>query len=155
MLERSRGGFEWSSQHNSHFSPSKFALIDFSMNRTKECPPMIICGAMITPSPSHKFLGVILNQELHWREHTAYATAKGACYTMLLRCLSKLAQGVPTKLIRQLYQAVIIPHMLYAASIWLRPTYNAETNTALRGSTVQQKRSDKHTEQCCSLLLGP
>ena len=140
MLERSGGGFEWSSQHNLCFAPSKFALIDFSMNRTKECPPMIIHGATITPSPSHKFLGVILDQELCWCEHTAYATAKGARYAMLLRRLSKSAQGVPTKLIHQLYQAVVIPRTLYPASVWLRPTYNAETNTTVRGSTGTAKK---------------
>ena len=119
MLERSGGGFEWLAQHNSRFSPSKFALIDFSMNRTRECPPMEIRGAIITPSPTHKFLGVIVDQELHWQEHTAYATAKGVRYTTLLRHLSRTAQGVPTKLICQLYQAVVTPRTLYAASVWL------------------------------------
>ena len=56
MLERNGGGFEWSSKYNSRFAPSKFALIDFSMNRTKEHLPMIIRGATITPSPSHNSL---------------------------------------------------------------------------------------------------
>ena len=139
-LERNGGGFEWSSKYNSRFTPSKFMLIDFSMNRTKEHLPMIIRGATITPSPSHKFLGVILNQELCWREHTAYATAKDARYAMLLRRLSKSAQGVPTKLICQLYQTVVIPHTLYAASVWLRPTYNAKTNSVVCGSMGTAKK---------------
>ncbi|KAG2053941.1 hypothetical protein BDR06DRAFT_1008306 [Suillus hirtellus] len=39
MLERPNGGFKWSRSHNSHFETTKFALIDFSMNRNKECPP--------------------------------------------------------------------------------------------------------------------
>ena len=84
MLERSRGGFEWSTLHNSRFAPSKFALIDFTMNRSKEHPPLIVKGVTITPSPTHKFLRVILDQELRWCEHTSYATVKGAHYTMLL-----------------------------------------------------------------------
>jgi len=36
MLEREEGGFEWSSKHNSRFEPSKFALMDFTLNRSKE-----------------------------------------------------------------------------------------------------------------------
>lgn len=140
MLERSGGGFEWSSQHNSRFAPSKFMLIDFSMNRTKDRPPLTIQGATITPSPSHKFLGVIFDQELCWRKHTTYTMAKGARYAMLLRHLSKSAQGVPMKLIRQLYQMVVIPRTLYAASIWLRPTYNAQTNTTVRRSKGIMKK---------------
>jgi len=78
MLERRGGGFEWSSEHNSRFEPSKFVLMDFSLNRLKERPPMTIRGAIINPSCTHKFLGVILNEELRWKEHTAYAITKGA-----------------------------------------------------------------------------
>lgn len=49
MLNRPGGGFEWSKDHNSRFEPSKFALLDFSMNSTKEHPPMNIKGAVISP----------------------------------------------------------------------------------------------------------
>ena len=65
MLERSGGGFEWSSQHNSRFAPSKFALIDFSMNRTRDCPPLIIRGATITPSPFHIPGPLLVQRILH------------------------------------------------------------------------------------------
>ena len=140
MLERRGGGFEWSTKHNSCFEPSKFALMDFSLNRSRERPPMMIRGAVITSSPTHKFLGVILNQELRWREHTAYAIMKGTQYTMLIRRISRLAQGVPTKLVHQLYRAVVIPRTLYAASIWLRPMYNKATNKPIHGSIGIMKR---------------
>lgn len=140
MLERRRGGFEWSSKHNSRFEPSKFALMDFSLNRSRERPPMTIRGAVITPSPTHKFLGVILDQELRWREHTAYAIAKGAHYAMLIRRISRSAQGVPAKLVRQLYRAVVVPRILYAASVWLRPTYNEATNKTIHGSVGVTKK---------------
>ena len=38
MLEHKGGGYQWSTDHNSHFEPSKFALIDFPLNRMKDCP---------------------------------------------------------------------------------------------------------------------
>ena len=66
--------------------------------------------------------------------------AKGACYAMLLQRLSKSAQGIPMRLIHQLYQTVVIPHTLYAASIWLCPTYNAKTNTTVHGSKGTTKK---------------
>jgi hypothetical protein len=49
MLERNGGGYDWSRDHNSKFETSKFALIDFSMNRTKTRPPMTIRGSIIHP----------------------------------------------------------------------------------------------------------
>ncbi|KIM61211.1 hypothetical protein SCLCIDRAFT_44914, partial [Scleroderma citrinum Foug A] len=118
------------------------------LNRLKECPPMLIRGATIIPSPTHKFLGVILNQEFRWHKHTTYATAKGAHYAMLLHCLSK--SGVPMKLIHQLYQTVVIPHTLYAASIWLHPTYNEESNTTIHGSISTAKRVSQ--TQCAAAI---
>ena len=84
MLERSGGAYEWSAKHNSKFETSKFGLIDFTMNRSKERPPMNIRGSIINPSSSHKFLGVLVDQELRWKEHSAYALAKGTGYVALL-----------------------------------------------------------------------
>jgi len=59
---------------------------------------------------------------------------------MLIRRLSRSAQGIPTKLIRQLYRAVAIPRTLYAASVWLRPTYDKKTNSPIRGSIGVTKK---------------
>lgn len=84
---------------------------------------MIIRGNVIRPSPTHKFLGVILDQELRWKEHVAYAIVKGTAYALQLRRLSSTASGMPMKLAHQLYQAVAIPKMLYAADVWFTPAY--------------------------------
>ena len=74
--------------HNSRFETSKFALMDFSLNRARPRPNMTLCGVTIKSAPMHKFLGVLLNNELHWKAHAAYAIAKGAKYSVLLRQLS-------------------------------------------------------------------
>ena len=124
MLEREGGGYQWSKEHNSKFETSKFALIDFSMNRTKERPPIKVRGITIKPSTSHKFLGVILDQELRWKEQASYSLGKGTEYAMLMRHISGASWGTPSKLTRQLYQAVVIPRVTYAASVWMKPTHN-------------------------------
>ena len=54
MLERPGGGYEWSRAHNSRFETNKFALMDFSMNRHKARPNMIIQGATIRLTPTCK-----------------------------------------------------------------------------------------------------
>jgi len=115
MLEREGGAYKWSADHNSRFETSKFGLVDFTLSKTKPRPPMKIRGNVITPAPAHKFLGVIVDQELRWKEHAAYALAKGAGYAALLRRLSRPAHGIPAGLIRQLYRSIAIPKMLYAA----------------------------------------
>jgi hypothetical protein len=134
MLKWKGGAFDWFRDHNSKFETSKFTLIDFSMNRTKTHPPMIIRGNVICPSPTHKFLGVILDQELRWKEHVAYAIAKGTAYALQLRRLSSTTSGMPMKLACQLYQAVAILKMLYAADMWFTPAYREGSDIAQRGS---------------------
>ena len=81
MLEHEGGGYQWSKNHNSCFEPSKFALIDFSLNRKKARPPLHTRNIVINPTPSHKFLGMFLDQELRWWEQANYALAKGTEYT--------------------------------------------------------------------------
>src|SRR6267154_2624251 len=142
MLERDGGGYNWSRDHNSKFETSKFALIDFSMNRTKTQPSMIVRGSTICPSATHKFLGVILDQELRWKEHVTYAIAKGTAYALQLCRLSSTATRMPMKLTRQLYQAVTIPKMLYAADVWFTPVYHTGSDTSQRGSQARSNRKD-------------
>ena len=42
MMERRGGSYEWSKDHNSKFETSKFALMDFSLNRTKSRPDLTL-----------------------------------------------------------------------------------------------------------------
>ncbi|KAL4065431.1 hypothetical protein J3A83DRAFT_4082776, partial [Scleroderma citrinum] len=87
-------------------------------------PPMHIKDTIIHPSPSHKFLGVILNQELHWREQANHMLAKGVEYMLLMKQLSATSWGIPAKLTWQLYQAVVVPRVTYMASVWMRLVYS-------------------------------
>ena len=154
MLERRGGGYQWSADHNSRFEPSKFALIDFSLNRTKERPPLLTQNFTITPSKTHKFLGVILDQELRWREQASYALGKGSQYTLLMRRLSGTTWGVSTGLIRQLYQAVVVPRVMYAASVWIRPVYKQGSESPQRGSIGVATRLARTQRTAAITILG-
>lgn len=134
MLERNGGRFEWSRTHNSRFETSKFTLIDFSLNRTKEQPSMNIQGNIIRPSRTHKFLGVIVDQELRWRAQVDNAVAKGTAYVLQIRRLSTMTKGIPMKLMRQLYHAVAIPKMIYAADLWFAPAFSDGSDSPQCGS---------------------
>ena len=47
MMERQGGSYEWSENHNSRSKTNKFALMDFSLNRTKNRPDMTLQGVTI------------------------------------------------------------------------------------------------------------
>ncbi|KIK91874.1 hypothetical protein PAXRUDRAFT_116097, partial [Paxillus rubicundulus Ve08.2h10] len=113
------------------------------MNVNKACPPMLICGIIISPMKTHKFLSVILDQALCWTAHIAYAIAKGTAYILQLRQLSTTANSIPIALMRQLYLAVAIPKMLYAADIWFKPIYIDDSNAKSKGSISVAKKLER------------
>lgn len=154
MLERTDGGFDWSQAHNSRFETSKFALMDFSMNRACNRPPMTIRGIVITPTPTHRFLGVIVDHELRWKEHIDYAIVKGTSYVLQLRRLSSTSTGLPMRLIRQLYQAVAIPKMLYTADVWFLPAFREGSDIAQRGSIGIAKRMSTVQRMAAIAITG-
>ncbi|KIK32791.1 hypothetical protein CY34DRAFT_42336, partial [Suillus luteus UH-Slu-Lm8-n1] len=110
------------------------------MNRQRERPDMRIQGFTIRPTPTHRFLGVIVDQELRWSAQIDNAVAKGTAYILQLRRLSSAAKGIPLRLMRQLYQAVAAPKMLYAADLWFNPTFRDGSDTLQRGSVGVAKR---------------
>ena len=68
MMTHPEGGNAWSLSHNSRFEASKSVLVDFSRSKGIECPPMRLGGTRISPQPAHKFLGIMLDQELRWSQ---------------------------------------------------------------------------------------
>jgi hypothetical protein len=134
MLERDRGALQWSRDHNSRFETSKFALMDFTRSKTKERRLINLDGTITQPSHHTRFLGIIVDQELTWREHATYAIAKGTEYVLQLRRLSRTSMGIPTKLMRQLYQTVAIPKFTYGADIWFHPLFKQGSHTMQQGS---------------------
>lgn len=134
MMERGDGAYEWSHKHNSRFETSKFALMDFTRSRTKERPTMTLRGANINPSPAHRFLGIILDQELRWKQHAAFAIAKGTKHAIMMRRLSSTTRGVPLKLMRQIYISAVVPKITYGASVWIQPPYSPNHERKTKGS---------------------
>ena len=150
MLERTGGGFDWSLDHNSKFETNKFALIDFTPIKQTAHPHINIRGTIITPTISHKFLGVIVDERLSWHHHINYAIGKGTAYTLQLYRLATASKGLPLMLMCQLYTSVAIPKLLYAIDVWFTPLYTTDNNDIRRGSITAAKKLNK--VQCIALI---
>src|ERR1700733_9329346 len=126
MMTRPKGALEWSHTHNSKFELDKTGLMTFTHRRSPDpaCPgktiplprpPLVINGHAINSSPSLKFLGIVLDQELQFTAQANHAAAKGKYWITQTRRVSKLGKGIKGHIARQLYNAA----MLYGASVWL------------------------------------
>jgi len=143
MMERPNGALQWSKDHNSKFEVNKFALLDFTRNKLRHRPNLIIGNTPIKPAEHHRFLGLIVDHELTWKKHTGYAIAKGTEYVLQLRRLSRVAGGISTQLMRKLYLTVAVPKFTYGAGIWFRPTFMEGADNSHRGSIGVAKRLAK------------
>ncbi|KAG2072430.1 hypothetical protein BDR04DRAFT_1117022 [Suillus decipiens] len=129
MMEKDGGTLSWSEEYHVEFELEKTALICLSRkcipstkspNKTIPAPqqPITICNHTIQPSRSHKFLGIIIDKDLNFREQAVHALAKGTKYTMACMRMVRTTRGIHGRLMKRLFEGVIIPKMLYTADIW-------------------------------------
>ncbi|VDC00142.1 unnamed protein product [Peniophora sp. CBMAI 1063] len=120
MYERRGGAREWAAKHFSRFETSKFKLMDFSRLPMRR-PELQLGDVTIQPIHTHRFLGVIWDDQLKWTDQTNSAVAKGRKYVLAIRRLARIKRGLRPKFVRRLYISVAIPKMLYAVDIWCLP----------------------------------
>ena len=129
IVERPGGCFEWSTTHQVEFEIDKTALVQASRRRQKSPTnprktvptarvPIKIAGRLIKPVSSHKFLGVIIDEQLRFKEQMAAAAAKGTKYALACRRLAKPSLGIRQKHMKRLYDSVVVPKMFYAVDVW-------------------------------------
>jgi hypothetical protein len=69
-----------------------------------------------------KYLGVIIDDELRFKEQAAAAIGKGARWANQTGRLTKGAKGIKGALARRLYYGVAVARMLYAVDVWGSPS---------------------------------
>ena len=128
MLHRDGGVLQWAEEHNCSFGIEKFQLIDFTRGRsvtrgmTGRGQSLTVREHAIKPQQSAKFLGIIVDEALNWKEQVAAAIAKGEKWISQFGRLARITKGVNAAFVRRLYQSIALPRMLYGADIYLTPS---------------------------------
>lgn len=108
---------QWSKNSGATFEPEKTQLIHFSRNETQSRSEATLRfqGQTITPKEEVKLLGIIFDQKLSFRSHTARAAKRGERAALALRRL----RGLRPAAARQLFLATIAPVTDYGAPVWV------------------------------------
>jgi len=148
LFNRTSGPKQWADTHHSTYNFVKFVAVGFTRRRVKDPtmprrnirqPQVTIDlgnGQQITASNSHKFLGVILDKELRFKEHAAYAVGKGSKSVAQIGQLSKTTKGMQGEYARRLYYAAAAKSMLYTVDVWCpigRGKDGKEKTTGMKG----------------------
>ncbi|KAH7563672.1 hypothetical protein BM1_00719 [Bipolaris maydis] len=139
VLEKAQ---QWASTHASIFAPDKFQLTHFTRSRKRinvEAPIQTEWGE-IKPSPTCKYLGLTLDNKLKWREQVETIRQKATRTVHMLSSLGSSTWGVRLQDMRRLYEAIALPQMMYACSIWSNANLN-DKNRAYTHKTIDALRS--------------
>ena len=155
-MTRPRGALHWSRKANSFFNIPKLALVHFDprLLHNDLGPDLDLPGGIVHPSASTKFLGVIVDGKLKFKQHAEYALAKGTKWLQQFGRLARPKNGIRAKHVLTLYKQMLIPAMLYAASVWITPQRKVATRKNTYGSVGLIRKLARVHRQACLLITG-
>ena len=144
-MTKEEGGLQWSRDHNSRFEVSKSAVLHFSKKTIPDPdggngrvslpkPVLMLEQQIVQEVGSYKYLGIIIDANLRWKEQAQRATANATKWILQFRRLTRPSTGVGAKLMRQLYLAVALPKITYGIDIWYTPPHKPVGRTRNSGS---------------------
>ena len=110
---------EWATSNGFTFSSSKTASIHFHRKRSRQEPPSLnLNGSPIMHSNSIKYLGMILDRKMSWREHITQLKSDTIKRLDLLKCLSANSWGADRTTMMRVYRAIIRSKLDYGCIIY-------------------------------------
>jgi hypothetical protein len=94
--------------------------------------PLRLDGGEIAFTNTVKYLGVLLDPELNWKQHLMDKRKK-FCYSVWVcrRAMGK-TWGINSKLALWMYRAILLPKLLCASVVWWPMVSKVETRNLLR-----------------------
>jgi hypothetical protein len=120
-LERAHQAAEtWAKRHGSKFSPIKYQLIHFTRSKTNTgtTKPVNIAGTVVQPTETAMYLGVVLDSALRWEHQFRHIQKQATPALAPLATLAGTTWGAGLTQLRKVYQAAVVPAMLYGCSAW-------------------------------------
>ncbi|KAJ6480186.1 hypothetical protein C8R45DRAFT_832236, partial [Mycena sanguinolenta] len=108
----------WAAWHNTKFGPARYQLVDMSQHRM--APPFQPKKRVLEPRFRLR-LGPHIIKSLRWKEQGASALSKDQVWLAQVGRLTRTSRGICVGPMRRFYLGACVPHMLYAADIFLNP----------------------------------
>lgn len=99
---------------------------------TPTVPTIHLGDVAITPQPSVKWLGAIIDLKLTFTSHIKYQTAKGLKAANRLSALARTGWGIPLMLCKRLTFSFIFSSTNYASMVLHKPDLEATRTAALQ-----------------------
>jgi len=131
---------KWREKHGARFETSKYVLIHFTRKRaaTADTSSITVSDTTIKPANEARYLGIILDKGLRFKQHIQYAANKGMKFALALSRIAKSTWGATYRQLRTLFNTIVATRMDYAAIVWHRPTKRGQTITSDKVEAAQR-----------------
>ena len=109
---------EWGNSWKVKFNEKKTKAVLFSHLRKTIPVNLLMNGKKIDITPTFKYLGIIFDQKLSWREHVNHVSEKTTRWLMILKSAVSFKWGLSPWTIKTIYERAVQPMMNYGAIVW-------------------------------------
>lgn len=109
---------EFGTGHQLRFSVKKCKVLVITRKPRPKWPTVLFGGQVLEVLKKHKYLGVVIDEGLTWKDHIKYIREKATTRLRLVLRLSGRKSGVRQELLVQLYCSLIRPLLEYASEVW-------------------------------------
>ena len=165
LFSRQGGPGERADTHGAVYNYDKFGYVGFSRRRRKdprnqrrmlpETRLIIKIGQFtIWPASSHKFLGLIMDQELRFKEQAAHALSKGTKWVTQFRRTAKVAKGMKGEFMRAMLYGVALLSMLYVVDVWCVSSVTRSNGKRTKGTRGYIGKMERVQRQVAIQITG-
>lgn len=110
----------WGRKVKLTFNETKTQVCVFTRKQKRKLRParFVMNGVPLDTVDHLKYLGVIIDSKLHWREHLLYVQKKTVRIMSRLTALARNTWGLSSEATEVVYKAVIESVALYAVEVW-------------------------------------
>jgi hypothetical protein len=109
----------WAQNNKLDFNASKTQCVLFTKNQSFIEPKLVFKGQELKIEKSMKYLGIIIDSKLIWKEYINSVCSKSTEILMKLLRFSKSKFGLNSRALDIIYKGAILPIIGYGCSVWI------------------------------------
>ena len=109
---------QWTKTKGMRFSIEKTAAIKFEKRKIGEEPQLTLHGSRIQVRESTRYLSLIINKRLNWKDHVDHLRAKCTSSINLIKHVSHLSWGADRRTLQRLYTTLVQSKLDHGAQVY-------------------------------------
>ncbi len=126
---------EWGADNTIEFDPAKTEVVHFSRKRNADNPPVWHSTHEKTAESSMRWLGILLDRRLRFKDHVTHWAKKASRVANHIRGLCNTTRGLPVESTRKAVVACVLPILTHGLEAWypgLAKTNKDESKSSCR-----------------------